>query len=50
VSSSRIAELCQPLSPASSFLKDSGTADSSACPGYAINADPFLNVIRMHRA
>jgi ribonucleoside-diphosphate reductase alpha chain len=49
--SSRIAENCQPLEPASSFLAESGERKAeSAAPGYAINAEPFLNVIRMHRA
>ncbi len=73
--SSKIAELCQPLAPAteqtvtgkelSSQAERSGvegpavsdsrqlTADSfpgAACPGWYINREPFLDVIRMHRA
>jgi ribonucleoside-diphosphate reductase alpha chain len=47
--SARIAENCQPLSPAGDQLKSS-TVEGSACPGYYPNAEPFLNVIRMHRA
>ncbi len=71
--SSKIAELCQPLAPATetcqrelqglssrgeaegSALADGRqlTADSfkgAACPGWYINREPFLDVIRMHRA
>jgi ribonucleoside-diphosphate reductase alpha chain len=78
--SSRIAELCEPLSPATEPTKRGladtnlgagigtahvGTAASAvqrseasmpvtmpggACPGWYINREPFLDVIRMHRA
>ncbi len=67
--SSKIAELCQPLAPAtekvvSSQLSVVGNDDSfadnrqrttdncpgAACPGWYINREPFLDVIRMHRA
>jgi ribonucleoside-diphosphate reductase alpha chain len=67
--SSRIAELCPPLVPATDPTKKglaetnlgfpAGTAGSSeervsfaggACPGFYINREPFLDVIRMHRA
>jgi len=67
--SSRIAELCEPLSPATeatkkglaetnlgSNLVDVGAGVSpvrmpgAACPGWYINREPFLDVIRMHRA
>ncbi len=70
--SSKIAEFCQPLAPATemtggtkelssrgeaegSALSDSRqlTTDNSkgaACPGWYINREPFLDVIRMHRA
>ncbi len=75
--SSKIAELCQPLAPATQQTSvilserseskdpyprdDAGafadsrqlTADSfpgAACPGWYINREPFLDVIRMHRA
>jgi ribonucleoside-diphosphate reductase alpha chain len=56
--SSRIAELCEPLVPATEPTKKS-LADSNlgsnvmpgaACPGWYINREPFLDVIRMHRA
>jgi ribonucleoside-diphosphate reductase alpha chain len=78
--SSRIAELCEPLAPATEATKkglaetnlgstlSSGTAHmgtaasavqaerssavlpGAACPGWYINREPFLDVIRMHRA
>jgi ribonucleoside-diphosphate reductase alpha chain len=76
--SSRIAELCEPLSPATEATKKNlaetnlgagiGTArvgtgtpsvqaerspavmPGAACPGWYINREPFLDVIRMHRA
>jgi ribonucleoside-diphosphate reductase alpha chain len=69
--SSRIAELCQPLAPATEPTKkglsetnlgtkfaDVATGVSpveskmpgAACPGWYINREPFLDVIRMHRA
>jgi len=75
--SSRIAELCPPLTPVTEATKKSlaetnlgthagpglrpGQAEPSpaapaqtmpggACPGWYINREPFLDVIRMHRA
>src|ERR1022692_861678 len=73
--SSRLAELCEPLTPATEATKKNlaetnlgagiargGAADSpaqerssatmpgGACPGWYINREPFLDVIRMHRA
>ncbi|MGA9527341.1 MAG: vitamin B12-dependent ribonucleotide reductase [Terriglobales bacterium] len=54
--SSRIAELCEPLGPATSTVQTRlgvTTADAmpgAACPGYYLNREPFLDVIRMHRA
>jgi ribonucleoside-diphosphate reductase alpha chain len=47
--SSKIAELCQPLAPAT---EATSTAEitGAACPGWYINREPFLDVIRMHRA
>ena len=74
--SSKIAELCQPLAPAteqtgankelSSRAERSGVEGpavtdnrqlatdnwslGAACPGWYINREPFLDVIRMHRA
>src|SRR5215472_14903650 len=64
--SSRIAETCPPLTPATEATKK-GLADTNlgnavgatgasptmpggACPGFYINREPFLDVIRMHRA
>ncbi len=56
--SSRIAELCSPLSPATEATKKglaetnlgSNVMPGAACPGWYINREPFLDVIRMHRA
>src|SRR6185369_11463555 len=64
--SSRIAESCPPLVPATEPTQK-GLADTNlgnavgatgaspvmpggACPGFYINREPFLDVIRMHRA
>ena len=56
--SSKIAELCPPLVPATEPTQK-GLADTNlgsnvmpggACPGWYINREPFLDVIRMHRA
>jgi ribonucleoside-diphosphate reductase alpha chain len=61
--SSRIAELCPPLVPATeptkkglgdtnlgSNVNGAPTMPGGACPGFYINREPFLDVIRMHRA
>src|SRR3954471_20388513 len=61
--SSRIAELCPPLVPATeptkkglgdtnlgSNVNGSPVMPGGACPGFYINREPFLDVIRMHRA
>ena len=56
--SSRIAELCEPLVPATEATKKnlaetnlgSNVMPGGACPGWYINREPFLDVIRMHRA
>jgi len=62
--SSRIAEACPSLEPATEFAKADDcfkpalseakgpTTDDlrGACPGFYINREPFLDVIRMHRA
>ncbi len=53
--SSRIAESCPTLAPATDFVAHDSrlaTDDSrgGACPGFYINREPFLDVIRMHRA
>ena len=47
--SSKIAELCQPLAPATT-LTSTAEITGAACPGWYINREPFLDVIRMHRA
>ena len=56
--SSKIAEQCEPLVPATEPTKK-GLAETNlgenvmpgaACPGWYINREPFLDVIRMHRA
>jgi ribonucleoside-diphosphate reductase alpha chain len=56
--SSRIAEQCEPLAPATEATKKnlaetnlgSNAMPGGACPGWYINREPFLDVIRMHRA
>jgi ribonucleoside-diphosphate reductase alpha chain len=54
--SSRIAELCQPLTPATETVStrlgitEADKMSGAACPGWYINREPFLDVIRMHRA
>ncbi len=56
--SSKIAELCQPLVPATEATQKglaetnlgSNVMPGGACPGWYINREPFLDVIRMHRA
>jgi ribonucleoside-diphosphate reductase alpha chain len=56
--SSRIAEQCEPLAPATEPTKKnlsetnlgSNAMPGGACPGWYINREPFLDVIRMHRA
>src|ERR1700720_842520 len=56
--SSRIAEQCAPLTPATEPTKKSlaetnlgaNVMPGGACPGWYINREPFLDVIRMHRA
>ena len=47
--SSRIAELCPTLDSATELTARAEHTDG-ACPGYFINREPFLDVIRMHRA
>jgi ribonucleoside-diphosphate reductase alpha chain len=49
VQSSRIAELCPTLHSATELTAGAEHTDG-ACPGYFINREPFLEVIRMHRA
>src|SRR5258708_1817794 len=47
--SARIAEHCPSLTPATSRVSER-EIDGGACPGWYINREPFLDVIRMHRA
>ena len=47
--SSKIAELCPPLEPATP-LTHTVEITGGACPGWYVNREPFLDVIRMHRA
>src|SRR6476620_5560336 len=47
--SARIAGQCPQLAPASSSVSPQDVT-GGACPGWYINREPFLNVIRMHRA
>ncbi len=54
--SSRIAEQCPPLTPATETvatrlgITEAAKMPGAACPGWYINREPFLDVIRMHRA
>jgi ribonucleoside-diphosphate reductase alpha chain len=47
--SSRIAEQCPTLASATELTARVEHTDG-ACPGYFVNREPFLDVIRMHRA
>src|SRR4051812_24120186 len=47
--SSRIAELCAPLAAATERTQQTEIT-GGACPGFYVNREPFLDVIRMHRA
>ena len=47
--SSRLAEKCAPL-PSATPLTASHSHEGSACPGFYVNREPFLDVIRLHRA
>ncbi len=47
--SSRIAESCAPLGAATPLTQKAET-EGGACPGFYVNREPFLDVIRMHRA
>ena len=47
--SSRIAETCAPLGAATP-LTQRADITGGACPGFYVNREPFLDVIRMHRA
>src|ERR1700723_2254951 len=54
--SSRIAEQCPALVPATATvttrlgIPEADKMPGGACPGWYINREPFLDVIRMHRA
>jgi ribonucleoside-diphosphate reductase alpha chain len=54
--SSKIAEQCEPLTPATETVAtrlgvtEAANMPGAACPGWYINREPFLDVIRMHRA
>jgi ribonucleoside-diphosphate reductase alpha chain len=54
--SSKIAEQCEPLTPATDTvatrlgITEANNMPGGACPGWYINREPFLDVIRMHRA
>jgi ribonucleoside-diphosphate reductase alpha chain len=47
--SARIAELCPGLKPATPRVSPQDIT-GGACPGWYVNREPFLDVIRMHRA
>jgi ribonucleoside-diphosphate reductase alpha chain len=49
--SALIAETCPPLAAATPICQQAaGVATGGACPGFYVNREPFLDVIRMHRA
>ena len=47
--SARIAEMCAPLGAATPITQRTEIT-GGACPGFYVNREPFLDVIRMHRA
>jgi ribonucleoside-diphosphate reductase alpha chain len=47
--SARIAADCPPLGAATPLTQSTGV-DGGACPGFYVNREPFLDVVRMHRA
>jgi len=47
--SSKLAEKC-PQIPSATPLTANADRTGGACPGYYVNREPFLDVIRMHRA
>ncbi|HEU4416526.1 MAG TPA: vitamin B12-dependent ribonucleotide reductase, partial [Candidatus Angelobacter sp.] len=47
--SARIAEQCPQIAPATSRVSPQDVT-GGACPGWYVNREPFLDVIRMHRA
>ena len=47
--SARIAADCPPLGAATP-LTQSASIEGGACPGFYVNREPFLDVVRMHRA
>jgi ribonucleoside-diphosphate reductase alpha chain len=47
--SARIAESCSPLGAATPITQRTEIT-GGACPGFYVNREPFLDVIRMHRA
>ena len=48
--SALIAETCPPLAAATAICQQVGPQQGGACPGFYVNREPFLDVIRMHRA
>jgi len=48
--SARVAEKCPALASATPQTAGANPEHTGACPGYYINREPFLDVIRMHRA
>jgi ribonucleoside-diphosphate reductase alpha chain len=45
-----IAADCPPLAAATPICQQAGAHKGGACPGFYVNREPFLDVIRMHRA
>jgi len=47
--SARISATCPPLGAATPLTQSTGV-QGGACPGFYVNREPFLDVVRMHRA
>ncbi len=48
-----VAASCPPLdaaTPLTAAIKSEGDRQGGACPGFYVNREPFLDVVRMHRA
>ncbi len=48
--SARVAEACPALASATPQTAGANPENGGACPGFYVNREPFLDVIRMHRA
>lgn len=44
-----MAKCCPRVQPATELLRKGNLITGGACPGWYVNREPFLNIIRMHR-